>query len=105
VLISLVGHREDEGHNLVSATAAATYEWAWRREVAAATPESLVHEGELLRVLAVAQREGEAEGVPIVVPDNPEITLTLLCSARSEIRSQSIDSRSVNGLLPRPGSS
>lgn len=95
-LISLVGHRDEEGHSLVSASAADLYEWAWRRQVTAAEPKDLAREGELLRILAVASRGVADEGGQFAVGDDPDFTVALIRSARSEIRRQSVGSRAVN---------
>ena len=47
-LIRMVGHRENEGHKLVSQADAAEFEATWRKEVRAASAESLAGEKNLL---------------------------------------------------------
>lgn len=94
-VISVVGHREREGHQLVSAAAAELYEWAWRRQVVAAEPQVLAGEEDLLHILATTSGGAEADGAPFFVPDDPVLTRALVRSARTEIRTQNSNSRVV----------
>lgn len=95
-LISLLGHREEEGHSLVSKSSAQLYEWSWRKQVIAAEPKDLAREEELLRILIVASRGVADEGGQLLVADDRDLTIALVRSARSEIRRQSVGSRTVN---------
>src|SRR6266851_1894521 len=93
-LIGTVGHREGWGHKMVSEAAAIEFEKMWRAEVRAAPSKSLVQERELLRILLITKREDQSEG-GLKIEDSPELTLAILRSARSEVRSQSAGSRAV----------
>ena len=95
-LISMVGYRERVGHGLVSETAASDFERCWRAEVRATTTPSLAAEKELLWVLLLATREAESSEPSIEIADSPLMTLALLRSARSEVRSQPMGSRIVH---------
>ena len=55
-LISIVGHKEGQGHKLISAEAATQLEAAWALEVKAASDDVLLKEPDLLRVLLGAKR-------------------------------------------------
>jgi predicted KAP-like P-loop ATPase len=99
-LISIIGYRENAGHKLISETAAKTFEAEWRAQVRAATPQQLADEAGLLWTFWRAKQEAASEEPEFVVPDTPAVTYALLKSARSEIRSQSMGSRSVR-LKPR----
>ncbi len=94
-LLQLVGHLEGAGHKLVDQAAAARMEKSWRDELRAASPHSLAAEPELIGTLWFAKRGAEAADAPIVVSDTPEITLAMLLSARTEVKSQGLDSRAV----------
>jgi len=94
-LITIVGHREGAGHKLVLEIAAKKFEKEWRGEVRSATVENLVKERELLRILLLAKREADSAEPPLSIADSPSMTLALLRSARSEVRSQSMGSRAV----------
>lgn len=94
-LITIVGYRKDAGHKLVTEDAAKALEQEWRAEVRAADAELLSNEVDLLRVLGVAIEDAEPDEPKISVPDRPEITLALLESAKSEVRSQVMGSRAV----------
>ena len=94
-LISIVGHRENAGHKLVSEAAAKTLETKWRAEVRVATPQQLADEVGLLWTIWRARKEAESEEPELVVPDTPAVTYALLKSARSETQSQSMGSRAV----------
>lgn len=95
-VISVVGHRVDQGHKLVSATAAERYEWAWRRQVVAAEPQLLAGEEDLLHILAIATAGAAADGTSYLVPDDRSLTRALIHSARTEIRTQNSNSRVVS---------
>jgi len=95
VLITIVGHRENAGHKLVSEEAAAGFEEQWRREVRAASADLLAREENLLEVLWRAKKEAGPEEPSLQVPDTPDVTLGVLRSARSEVLSQSMGSRAV----------
>ncbi len=61
----------------------------------AATVDALIKEKQLLRILLLAKREAEPAEPPLHIDDSPSMTLALLRSARTEVRSQSMGSRAV----------
>lgn len=94
-LVETVGHVDGVGHKLVSEEAARRLEAGWREQMRAATVEDLLAEPSLLRPLLVAGRD-QADGEPSInVPNDPRLTRALLEDARTETRSQSVDSRAV----------
>jgi len=95
-LIDDIGHQEGRGHKLATESGAAAFERAWRDEVRNATVPQLVSESELLRVLLVAKRESGRGEDAVVLDDSTELTLAVLGSARTDVRSQSVDSRAVH---------
>lgn len=99
-LITDIGYRENAGHKLVSESAAKTFEKEWRSEVRAANADTLAEEKGLLYALLFAKRETDAIEPPIEIADAPRLTLALLQSARSDVRSQSMGSRNIR-LSPR----
>ncbi len=94
-LITDVGYREGAGHKLVSPEAAANFERAWRDDVRALDPETVAREFDLLRSLYWARTDAGEDEPPVDLSTDPEFTLAVLRSARSEARSQSMGSRSV----------
>ena len=94
-LISDVGYREGSGHKLISEASAKSLEVAWRSEVRSAPVDALIQEPELLRIL-FAVRTGSDPAEPILeIADQPEMTLALLQSGRSDARSQTMGTRAV----------
>lgn len=94
-LITDVGYREGAGHKLVSESAAAEFEAAWRAEVRAASLADLVAETDLLRVSIFARRDPASGEATFEIPAANEMTLALLRAAKTDVRSQSLGSRSV----------
>lgn len=94
-LITMVGYREGAGHKLVSESAADQLEREWRQQVRAAGEKSLLEEWDLLRVLLMARREAGPDEPTLEIPASPQLTLALLRSARSDVRSQAMGSRAV----------
>ena len=94
-LITMVGHQEGAGHELVSKSTAHLFEEDWRGEVRSTTNDSLAAEHDLLRTLLFAKRGSGRSEPPLGVPDSPGMTLALLQSTRSEVRSQTLGGRSV----------
>lgn len=94
-LIDDVGHREGRGHKLVSAQDADLLERAWRDLVRATSTDRLAGERELLRILLLTKRESEAGEPELAIDGSAEMTLAMLESAKSEVRSQSMESRAV----------
>jgi hypothetical protein len=96
ILITDVGYRPGAGHKLVSEAAAAEFERNWRSEVRATPTSDLRRERDLAAVLIVAKRGAAASEAPFETPEAPELTLGILRSARTEVRSQSTNSRAVH---------
>ena len=94
-LITMIGHRENEGHKLVSESTARRFEEEWRGEVCTATDDSLAEEDDLLRTLFWVKTNSGATEPAISIPHSPSVTLALLKSARSEVRSQEVGSLAV----------
>jgi len=94
-LITDVGYRQGAGQKLVSEATAAEFEKSWRSEVQAASPSDLQRESDLARVLTVAKRRTASGETPLVIPETTEITLAILRSGQSEVRSQGMNSRAM----------
>lgn len=95
-LITIVGYQEGAGHKLIAEDSAVELEKNWREEVAGASPETLIEDRDLLRVVWRAIHDAEADEHQLATPDSPEFLLALLRSARSDIVSQAAGSRSVH---------
>jgi hypothetical protein len=94
-LISQVGHRQDVGHKLVPASAAAELERAWRDELRFAEAQRLIAEWDLARILLLAKRDADPSEDKLTIDASPEMTLALLLSVWTQQRSQSLGSRAV----------
>jgi hypothetical protein len=94
-VLSDIGYRENVGHKLVSEQAAADLEREWREEVRATSGPELARETDLLRVLLRTKKDARTDEPTLQIPDTPEVTLAILRSAKTETRSQSVDSRAV----------
>ena len=94
-LIIDIGYQEGAGHKLVSESEAKKFEQDWYKEVLSASINVLAAEKDLLKVMLFAKRIVDPVGQQINVDASPCITLTLLKSARSEVRSQTIGSHAV----------
>jgi predicted KAP-like P-loop ATPase len=94
-LITIIGHLEGAGHKLVSEPVARAFGSEWRDEVRAATPDELARERELLRIVLRMKRDAEPPEAMLEVANVPAMTLAMLRSARSDVHSQSVDSRAV----------
>lgn len=94
-LITIVGHRENAGHKLVSQADAAVLEQQFRdRLVHASTPE-LVAERGLLRLLYMPKTYGDNSEVVHADPDDLPLARALLLDSQSVVRSQTVGSRTV----------
>ena len=94
-LITIVGHRENAGHRLASASTASQLEREWRAAVRSASVDDLVQEPELLDVLFRAKRDAGSAEPPLDIADLREMTLAILRSARSEAQGQEAGSRAI----------
>jgi predicted KAP-like P-loop ATPase len=95
-LITDIGYRENAGHKLATEAGAARLEAEWRARVREAPPEVLVREHALAPALLVARTDAASAGEnEIVVDASPEVTLAVLRTSLTYIRSQSANSRAV----------
>ena len=94
-LITIIGYQENAGHKLVSESAAHRFEEDWRGEVRAATDDFLAGEYDLLTTFLLVRANSGPEEPTVTVPHSPSVTLTLLKSARSDVRSQTVGSHAV----------
>lgn len=94
-LITQVGYREGAGHKLISESAATRLDRDFRLEVRSAPASALLVEPDLLRILFTVRRDAGPDEPQLDIPPLPELTLAILRSARSDVRSQSLGSRAV----------
>lgn len=94
-LVTIVGHRTGAGHKLVSEDGAKMLEREWRAAVRSADEDSLAGEKDLLTAMLDAKKGAGPDEPPLAIPESTHVTRALLQSARSEVRSQSMGSRSV----------
>ena len=95
-LITQVGYREGAGHKLVSEDAAAGFEKIWRDEVRSTSAEILAKERDLLRILYLTKQGASSSEDSLHIGASPELTLAVLRSAQSEVRSQAVNSRTIH---------
>jgi hypothetical protein len=94
-LILLVGHQENAGHKLISASAAEELEGELVEAVRSAEPSQLAKEWDLLRLLYWVQ-ERLPEGTSVLPShDNLDLNAKVLTDARAEVRSQAMGSRTL----------
>jgi hypothetical protein len=94
-LVTIVGHRENAGHKLVSEDDAEILELQLREQLEAANSADLAKERGLLEILYHQKVVGDS-GKPVTV-DASDLILAraLLLDSQSVVRSQTVDSRSV----------
>jgi hypothetical protein len=91
-----VGYRENAGHKLISEEDAEAFEAAWRKEVRETSAHALAGEDELAHVTYWARKDAAEKGEEGVdLPSDPEVTLALLRSAKTENRGQTDGTRAV----------
>jgi energy-coupling factor transporter ATP-binding protein EcfA2 len=93
-LITLVGHREGAGHELVSEADAKQLEKALQREIQEAPPERLAEETDILRLLYLPKASGTGDVVR-ADPRATRLVRAVLLDARSVVRSQTMGTRAV----------
>ncbi|NNM45224.1 P-loop NTPase fold protein [Knoellia koreensis] len=93
-LITMVGYVEGAGHELVSDKDAKALEEAFRADLVDAAPADLAGEQEVGRLLYSPKMFGGE--VVTVDPGQQELATAVLLDSRSEVRSQSLDSRAVH---------
>jgi hypothetical protein len=94
-LIDMVGYTENAGHKMVSVEAAERLKREWRVDFFSLSAESMAKEPELLWSILDAQRERDPEDPQLIIPEDPEVTLAILSSSRSEAKSQADGSRAI----------
>lgn len=94
-LIKMVGHDEHAGHKLVPPAVAGELDAAWREAVRTMPSSELATEPDLLQTMIIVKRETPATESALEVDDSPMMTLALLRSAKSDVRSQAFGSRAV----------
>jgi hypothetical protein len=94
-LIVLVGYRENAGHKLIPESVAGQLQAELGDAVCGASVEKLIKEWDLLRLLYIVQEKMLAGKLALSSTDSPELNAKILTSARSEVRSQEMGSRTV----------
>lgn len=94
-LIVLVGYRENAGHKLISEPVDEQLQAELADAVRGASVEKLAAEWDLLRLLYLVQEKMPAGELVLPTTDNLELNAKILTSARSEVRSQEMGSRTV----------
>ena len=95
-MIDSVGHRINVGHKFVTEDAANELEFGWREEVRLRPAAELARERNLLWILLLLRRESGPGERALQIDDSTYLTLAVLRSARSEVRGQSMRSRSIH---------
>ena len=88
-LITIVGHRESAGHQLVEIQDAKRIERLFRDSVRDATVDALVREPDLLTVIYTAQRDASSSEPEVVVAADPRVTRSMLRASMHVVRSTS----------------
>ena len=94
-LVLLVGHREGTGHKHVSEAAASGFEKDLRDQICSAPLHALTKETDLLRLLFLTKQEVGSADAPVTIDSSPAMTLALLKSALTEVRSQTAGSHAL----------
>lgn len=94
-LLRIAGVAEESERDLLSDDAKEALGERFSEDVATAAPPDLVGEPELARVIYRARVYADSDAPPIEIPADPEVTLTMLASARSEQQSQTLGSYAV----------
>lgn len=98
VLLSVVGHRENVGQKLIEEADASRLEAELRKEIAAAPPEWLAQERDLLRMLWWHAHPIEGEEPPVVSSlHDPAVLAAVLRASLTHVQSQTVGSRAVQG--------
>lgn len=95
-LLTIVGHRENAGLQLVSVDEARSLEDILRAELISASAESLAQERDLLRLLWWAAHPGGEEVVDVPALADNNLRIAVLRASLSSVVSQPFGSRSVH---------
>jgi hypothetical protein len=94
-LVTMVGYQQGAGHKLVSEEAATNLERDLGSEIRTASPDKLLKEWDLLRLL-LAPTWWEAEATPVLSSSaDPKLNAKVLLASRNVVRSQTIGNRAV----------
>ena len=96
MLITIVGYRENAGHKLITEDAASSLERQFRDEVRRASESVLSNEDNLLWILISVIDESSDDEPKIDISFTPEMMVSILKSARSEVKSQVLDQATIN---------
>ena len=88
-LITIVGHMESAGHQLVAVEDAERIESAFRDRVRDATADALASEHDLLPVIYRAKTDASPSESELVVPSDPRVTRSMLEASKHEVRTTS----------------
>jgi hypothetical protein len=94
-LITIVGHRENAGHKLVSTSEASRLENELIDQLQSAEAAQLAKEWGLLSVLVWALHRMPGDTSLLPTKDDNELNSAILMAAKTEVRSQTLDSRTV----------
>ena len=88
-LITIVGHRESAGHQLVTVDDAKRIERALRDRVRDATADALACEHDLLSVIYWVKKDASPSEPELIVPSDPRVTRSMLEASKHEVRTTS----------------
>lgn len=88
-LITIGRYKDSAGQALVSVQDAERIERSFRDRVRGATADALAREHDLLSVMYRARKEASASEPELVVSSDPQVTRSMLVSAKQEIRTAS----------------
>lgn len=94
-LVTIVGHREGAGHELVSAEDATVLEAELKERLLAATSDRLAQERDILRILYMPKTYDDGSVVR-ADPDHPGLARAVLLDAQGVVRSQVMGNRRVH---------
>ncbi|HWB69022.1 MAG TPA: P-loop NTPase fold protein [Solirubrobacterales bacterium] len=94
-LLRIAGVAEESERKMLSTDYAEALGERFSEDVAATPAAALVGERKLARVIYRARLYADSEAPPIEIPADPEVTLTMLRSTRSEQQSQTVGSYAV----------
>lgn len=96
VLLTIVGHRENAGHKLISVDDARALDAELREQVAAADPSTLAGEREVLRLLWWTMHPDDESPAPAVDLTSFDLRVAALRDAVTDVRSQVMGTRAVH---------
>lgn len=85
-LITIIGHRESAGHQLVAVEDAKRIERALRDRVRDATTDALAREHDLLSVIYWVKKDASPSEPEFIIPSDPRVTRSMLEASKHEVR-------------------